>query len=158
MAMVFCRACGGQMHETALVCPSCGAPVAQDPARQAGAQPSGWFSFRGRIPRRTYWLLYVLPIAASGLVAQILDGALGAEGVLAGLVGLVTFVASFAGYVKRCHDRDHSGWFLLVGLIPVVGWIWLFIEVGCLRGTIGPNRFGPDPLGETPFPGRAVAA
>jgi len=158
MAMIFCRACGGQMHETAQVCPSCGAPVALDLAQQAAVKPGGWFSFRGRIPRRTYWLIYVVPIAASGIVAPILETALGAHGVLTLLVWLVTLIPSFAGAAKRCHDRDHSGWFQLIILIPLVGAIWLFIELGCLRGTFGPNRFGPDPLGETPFPGRAVAA
>jgi uncharacterized membrane protein YhaH (DUF805 family) len=159
MAMVFCRACGAQMHETALVCPRCGAPAAWDPARQTGAQPSGWFGFRGRIPRRTYWLIYVVPIAAAGIVAQILDAAVfDARGIFALVVWLVTLVPSIAGAAKRCHDRDRTGWFQLILLIPLVGWIWLFIELGCLRGTIGPNRFGPDPLDETSFPSRAFAA
>ncbi|MCL2714671.1 MAG: DUF805 domain-containing protein [Alphaproteobacteria bacterium] len=46
---------------------------------------------------------------------------------------------------KRCHDRDRSAWFLLVGLIPVIGWLWLLIELGLLEGTAGENRFGPSP-------------
>jgi uncharacterized membrane protein YhaH (DUF805 family) len=48
--------------------------------------------------------------------------------------------------VKRWHDRNKSGWWVLVNLVPVVGWLWQLIECGFLRGTTGPNRFGQDPL------------
>jgi len=57
--------------------------------------------------------------------------------------------------VKRYHDRDKSGWWILILFIPLVGFIWFLIELGCLPGTPGPNRFGPDPLGTTALPGRA---
>jgi uncharacterized membrane protein YhaH (DUF805 family) len=47
--------------------------------------------------------------------------------------------------VKRCHDRNRSGWFLLIGWLPIMN-LWLFIELGFLAGTVGPNRFGlPEP-------------
>ena len=49
--------------------------------------------------------------------------------------------------VKRCHDRDKSGWFLLIGFIPIIGGVWLLVELGFLDGTQGPNRFGPSPKG-----------
>ncbi len=52
---------------------------------------------------------------------------------------------SFAITVKRWHDRDKSGWWILIGMIPIIGPIWQFVETGCLRGTIGSNRYGPDP-------------
>ena len=56
--------------------------------------------------------------------------------------------------IKRCHDRNRTGWFLLIGLIPLVN-IWLVVELGFLRGTVGQNRFGPDPLaGSTNTPNR----
>ena len=48
--------------------------------------------------------------------------------------------------VKRWHDRNKSGRWVLINLVPVVGWLWHLIECGFLRGTIGPNRFGQDPL------------
>ena len=47
--------------------------------------------------------------------------------------------------VKRWHDRDKSGAYVFVNLIPLAGPIWAFIEAGCLRGTVGQNRFGGDP-------------
>ncbi|MBV7329929.1 DUF805 domain-containing protein [Chloroflexi bacterium TSY] len=46
---------------------------------------------------------------------------------------------------KRWHDRDKSGWWSLIVLIPIIGVIWMLIEVGFLEGTNGPNRFGPEP-------------
>ena len=51
----------------------------------------------------------------------------------------------FALGVKRWHDRDKSGWWILIGMIPIVGPIWTFVECGCLRGTVGPNNYGQDP-------------
>jgi uncharacterized membrane protein YhaH (DUF805 family) len=47
--------------------------------------------------------------------------------------------------VRRMHDLDKSGWWWLIGFIPLVGAIILLVWF-CQRGTVGPNRFGPDPL------------
>ena len=52
---------------------------------------------------------------------------------------------SLATRIKRWHDRDKSGAWVLINVIPYLGGLWEFIEVGCLRGTEGPNSFGPDP-------------
>jgi uncharacterized membrane protein YhaH (DUF805 family) len=54
---------------------------------------------------------------------------------------------SLAVSAKRWHDRDKSAWWILVGLIPIIGNIWILIENGFLRGTEGSNRFGDDPTG-----------
>jgi uncharacterized membrane protein YhaH (DUF805 family) len=43
---------------------------------------------------------------------------------------------------KRCHDRNRSGWYQLIALVPFIGWPWLLIEFCFFRGTDGPNRFG----------------
>ena len=60
-------------------------------------------------------------------------------------VELLGFWIGLALAVKRWHDRDKSGWWVLINLIPLIGWIWSFVEVGCLRGTVGPNQYGADP-------------
>ena len=104
-----------------------------------------YLSFSGRINRKALWLQYAIPLAIAAFVAAILDNVLHTQ-FLSPIVSLLTIVPNLAGSVKRCHDRDHSGWFLLVGLIPVIGGLWLCIELGFLRGTEGSNRFGPDPL------------
>jgi uncharacterized membrane protein YhaH (DUF805 family) len=75
--------------------------------------------------------------------------------VLALIILLVLLVASCMLAIKRCHDRDKSGWFVLISFIPVIGPLWMLVELGFLRGSDGQNRFGPDPLGAT---GDAVLA
>jgi uncharacterized membrane protein YhaH (DUF805 family) len=52
---------------------------------------------------------------------------------------------SLATQVKRWHDRDKSGWWCLINLIPYIGGIWVLVECGCLRATEGANSYGPDP-------------
>ena len=73
-----------------------------------------------------------------------------AAGPLAGIVLIVFIVAatwiSIAVAVKRYHDRNKSGWWVLIVLVPVIGGLWYLIECGFLRGTVGPNNYGPDPL------------
>jgi hypothetical protein len=67
-----------------------------------------------------------------------------------GILGLIFTLAAIypalALYAKRWHDRGKSGWWTLIILIPLVGPIWLLIELGALEGTRGPNNYGPDPL------------
>jgi uncharacterized membrane protein YhaH (DUF805 family) len=62
------------------------------------------------------------------------------------LWALFVFIPNLAVTIRRLHDQDKSGWFILLGLIPIVGpfivLVFYFIE-----GTRGPNRFGPDPKG-----------
>lgn len=54
------------------------------------------------------------------------------------------FIPGLAVQVRRFHDQDKSGWFILLGFIPYIGGLILFVFM-CLEGTRGPNRFGPDP-------------
>jgi uncharacterized membrane protein YhaH (DUF805 family) len=53
---------------------------------------------------------------------------------------------SLAVGVKRCHDRGKSGWWMLVTLIPIVGFIWWLVDLGILEGQEGENRWGPNPV------------
>ena len=61
------------------------------------------------------------------------------------LLGILWLNLSVAA--KRWHDRGKSGWWMLIGLVPIIG-LWAIIEPGFLRGTEGPNRFGNDPIGD----------
>ena len=140
---MYCPGCGNQMHEEAPACPACGRP--NDFAAEQ-AESKSWFSFRGRISRKEYWLHYTLPLWAISLLSGVIDGLLNANGGLSALITLATLVPSLGASVKRAHDRGRSGWFVLLWLLPVIGWIWLFVELGFLRGTIGRNRFGRDPV------------
>ena len=97
------------------------------------------------------------------------------------MVGIVILITSVAIGIKRLHDRDKSGWYLLLfyvvpgilmtaavgmyvtmedatlvstvlGLATVAIGVWAFVELGCLRGTVGPNHYGPDPIAPPAVP------
>ena len=114
-----------------------------------------WFSIDGRVGRSVYWLWYFLPIFVINIVAPILDEIIGTLymtssgvpiGIIATAVGIFSLWPMIAVGAKRCHDRNRSGWYQLVYLIPFFGALWMFIYLGFLAGTEGSNRFGPDPL------------
>lgn len=99
------------------------------------------FSFDGRIRRTEYWVVSI-GIAIVNTIASIMlrgNGVLIAIGVV---VILATIIPSLTTSVKRWHDRDKSGWWILIVLIPIIGAIWALVEQGFLRGTDGDNRFG----------------
>jgi len=104
-----------------------------------------WFSFEGRISRSMFWLKYFLPWVGLNIVAAIVDAAIGAP-VAQIAVALVGLWVGLAAGAKRCHDRNRSGWFQAIVLIPIIGALWLLVELGFLKGTDGENRFGRDPL------------
>ena len=110
--------------------------------------------FSDRAPRAEYWWFYLLTIVAY-IVSTIVDSvigtgaALGPYGILSMVVMLGLLIPSLAAGVRRLHDTDRSGWWLLIVLIPLVGVIVLLIFF-VLEGTKGDNRFGPDPYAGEP--------
>ncbi len=139
------------------------------------------FSFQGRVNRAKYWLAVLIYFVAAFILALLgfmADQIIGGVGLLYGIVGTVVYVAllvsSIAVGIKRLHDREKSGWWLLAfyvlptvivllgtflswgagsmaisglfSLIALAISVWAFVELGCLRGTVGPNRYGPDPI------------
>ena len=68
----------------------------------------------------------------------------GVYGPLTTILLLAVIIPGIAVQVRRFHDQDKSGWFVLLALIPFVGSIAVLVFM-CLEGTKGPNRFGPDP-------------
>ncbi|MCX6599433.1 MAG: DUF805 domain-containing protein [Acidobacteria bacterium] len=102
--------------------------------------------FSGRARRKEYWMFGLIQTFVY-IAAMILDAVLGTSGpdtgrggVIETLVMLGTLLPTAAAGVRRMHDTDHSGWWLLV---PIVNFVFLVLE-----GTHGPNRFGPDPKAE----------
>jgi uncharacterized membrane protein YhaH (DUF805 family) len=104
------------------------------------------FSFDGRIGRRTWWLWGVLAMLGLSLYFKVLLRVAGLSPEHTdGVINLLLVWPAVAISAKRWHDRGKSAWWVLVALIPVVGWIWMLVENGLLRGSAGPNRFGPEP-------------
>jgi uncharacterized membrane protein YhaH (DUF805 family) len=151
------------------------------------------FSFNGRINRGKYWLavfiyLVVWTVFIAGSLIWLggmnIDNflRLAGAGLLIWLIGFILLVvgtwSGLAVGIKRLHDRDKSGWWILLfwlGPSILGGWqtatpdfgggfilslaslailIWAFVELGCLPGTPGPNQYGPDPLSNPPPPPR----
>lgn len=101
---------------------------------------------RGRISRRTFWLWGVLALGGLTLLLRaLLEIARLHPDRAEGLVSLLLLWPAIAISAKRWHDRDKSAWWVLLALVPVIGWLWMFIDNGFRRGTPGPNRFGTPP-------------
>jgi uncharacterized membrane protein YhaH (DUF805 family) len=108
-----------------------------------------YLSAQGRISRSQFWLKFALPILIIFIVLQVIllatDVSRGASRTVLLIWDLIILWPSIAIYIKRAHDRNRSGWFLLLFLVPLLN-LWPIIELWFVRGTIGANRFGPDPV------------
>lgn len=130
--------------------------------------------FSGRSRRMEYWMfalftflvalaLVIVMIAAGGMsfLSSIEDPAAPPEApgplfwgslILLGVWGLASFIPSIAVTVRRFHDRDMTGWWVLIfavlGALPYIGWIASIVQIVimALPGTPGANRYGDDPL------------
>ncbi len=110
-------------------------------AEQRSLNRAFFFSFQGRASRMHYWLGAVLPGNLFYLFAMVLGlPAYIGPGFL--ILMLVFAWVSLAIGCRRCHDRGKTGWFQLISLIPIIGPIWLLVELGFLTGDDGENRFG----------------
>lgn len=107
----------------------------------------GLFSFEGRASRMQFWLTTLILYGVL-IVLQAVGKRTGATPVALFLLLLMLPIvwASLAVSVKRWHDRDKSGWWTLINLVPVIGSFWALVETGFLKGTTGQNRFGTDPV------------
>lgn len=102
--------------------------------------------FSGRSSRSEYWWAF-LAIMIGYFIIGLLSGLLGETvgSIVIGIAVLAILLPSIAIAIRRLHDTDRSGWWYLLSLIPLVSLVLLFFY--CQKGTDGPNRFGPDPLG-----------
>ena len=106
-----------------------------------------FLTYDGRLNRQPFWIgniiLTVINVAGS-LIGAAIGGAVG--NLISIIFVLALLYPGICIAIKRCHDRGKSGWWFLIILIPLVGIIWWIVEFGCMRGTEGPNQYGPDPL------------
>jgi uncharacterized membrane protein YhaH (DUF805 family) len=119
--------------------------------------------FSGRSRRLEYWLFslfvlfFLVGTALIGGMAGVMTADNGIESSGSGIFPAFSFLAIIIGFfallipmiavtVRRLHDQDKSGWFILVYFVPYVGGLILMVLM-FIDGTAGPNRFGPDPKG-----------
>ena len=168
--MAFCTKCGTGLDEGARFCANCGtvidgvteeqnpyAPPKQSvPDFSVRRNPWQYFTgvfkkyavFRGRARRAEYWW-FTLFIGIISFITGILDMVfnlyiVGDTGLIGTLWSIVIFLPSWGVGVRRLHDCDKSGWFMLIPIYNLI--------LYCTNGTPGPNRFGPDPKVENPMP------
>ncbi|RKO70469.1 DUF805 domain-containing protein [Sphingobacterium puteale] len=103
-------------------------------------------NFEGRARRKEYWM-YILTVFIITAVFGILGKIASVFTYISGLVSLALFIPGLAAAVRRLHDTNKSGWFILVVFIPFIGWIYLFYLL-VIEGDKGSNQYGPDPKAE----------
>lgn len=112
---------------------------------------SSLFSFEGRIGRGSWWLVVLLILVVVGILYGIVYAMQGdgdpnvALVILLVVVYAVAIWINAAATVKRYHDRNKSGAWFFIALVPFIGGLWQLIECGFLSGTPGPNQYGDEP-------------
>ena len=169
-----CINCGAQILHDAKFCAACGAPVYKEPSADARPQgqnqeapgvsgdreismapstqdrdqgPLAWYLealkkyavFSGRARRKEYWY-FVLFTFLIGVALGFVD----MTGVLGNVYTLAVLIPSITVDVRRLHDTDHSGWWLWIVLVPLIGAIVLLVFL-VSDSHPGQNRYGPSP-------------
>ena len=98
--------------------------------------------FAGRARRQEYWMFVLFNVIAA-FVLGLIDAMLGL-GLLGFIYAVAVFIPSLAVTVRRLHDSGRTGWWVLIGLVPVVGFIILIIFM-ILDSEPGDNAYGPSP-------------
>ena len=110
-----------------------------------------YVNFTDRAARWEFWYWVLFALLAS-LVAGLIDLALFGDSTISpinSLVGLALFLPGLAVSVRRLHDIDRSGWWVLLVLIPIIGIIVLIIW-NCTKGTVGSQSLRAGPIGRSP--------
>ncbi len=110
---------------------------------------SKYVDFSGRARRSEYWYFALFSFLVS-LAASIVDAVIGTDydgaasgGLIQTVASLALFLPSLAVGIRRLHDTDRSGWWILIGLIPIIGWILLIVWF--CTDSKPDNAYGPNP-------------
>jgi uncharacterized membrane protein YhaH (DUF805 family) len=98
--------------------------------------------FNGRARRKEYWMFFLFNLIFS-FVLGFIDGILGTV-FIGTIYGLVVLIPGIAVTVRRLHDIGRTGWWVLIGLIPLIGLIVLIV-FAATDGNKGSNEYGSNP-------------
>lgn len=105
--------------------------------------------FKGRAQRKEYWYFVLISIVIF-VALNIVDHSIGTVvsksgiGLFSGFYSVVVFIPNIAVSIRRLHDTNRTGWWILVNFIPLIGLLILLVFF-VLDSTPGDNRFGPNP-------------
>ncbi len=99
--------------------------------------------FDGRARRKEYWMFVLFHIIIA-IVISLIEGSLGSPGILSTLYGLAVLLPGIGVSIRRLHDTGRSGWWVLIGLIPILGAIVLLVFM-VQDGEAGENQYGQNP-------------
>jgi uncharacterized membrane protein YhaH (DUF805 family) len=107
-----------------------------------------YFTFTGRSRRQAYWMFVLFNVIAV-VLANVIDNVLGLSGQsgygpLSTLYGLAVFIPGLALAIRRLHDTGRSGWWMLIGFLPIIGLIVLIVFF-VQDSQPGSNQYGPNP-------------
>lgn len=134
-----------------------------------------FFTYKGRLNRKPYWIktliVLVVLFVGVGIGSTMVFSGMMIPGLIVGaIIAIPAIIASIMIALRRLHDRNKSWWWLLLyyvvpnglqglgetmgatglGSIPMIISfgisIWALVDLGFLKGTDGPNDYGPDPL------------
>src|SRR5450755_2625663 len=110
--------------------------------------------FTGRSRRKEYWFFVLFNILVSMALAVVdyFTGTYSASygmGLLGGLYALGVLLPAIAVTIRRLHDTDRSGWWILIVLVPIIGGIWLLVLM-LFDSQPGDNKYGPSPKADQP--------
>jgi uncharacterized membrane protein YhaH (DUF805 family) len=103
---------------------------------------SNYVTFGGRAIRSEFWYWVLFGFLAQ-IVTSIIDYGILGHQITTPLLSLAIFLPGLAVSIRRLHDLDRTGWWIFIAFLPLIGAILLIVWY-CSRGTVGPNRFGPD--------------
>ena len=152
--MISCSKCGIELSEGLLFCPACGTPVGESVRQDRYIPDKGFkeifFSTKGRLNRKRF-IIRGLILGVAGnvltvLIVSLLTALLDFDGMILSMIpaSVLSIVMIFFGLtlnIRRCHDLGKSGWYVLAIFFIIPGLFLLF-----KKGTVGPNKYGPDPL------------
>lgn len=107
------------------------------------------FDFNSRARRKEYWMFFLFNMIIS-IALMLIENTTGLSnpeqgfGMISGLYSLAMVIPSLAVCVRRLHDTNKSGWYILISLIPLVGPILLLVRL-VKDGDLGENKYGPNP-------------
>jgi uncharacterized membrane protein YhaH (DUF805 family) len=99
--------------------------------------------FSGRARRTEYWMFFLFNVIIT-IVLNVIGAAIQQVSILGAIYGLAVLIPGLAVGVRRLHDTGRSGWWLLIGLVPLIGAIVLIVFMAT-DGEPGDNAYGPNP-------------